>query len=197
MAASPETSIVDGDTITVRSGGRTWGPIKVSAEKDPTKVPYQGIDVALECTGRFTKKADASHLITAGARKVLVSAPADGADATIVYGVNHHVLTRDMTVVSNASCTTNCLVPVVEGAARQFPRAARLHGDDPLVHRRPEHGRHAAQGPAPRPRRRRQHHPDQHRRRKRSASCSPNSRASSTAPRSACRRRTCPSSRST
>ena len=110
----PGEVVVDGDTITIHSGGRTWGPIKVSAEKDPTKVPYQGIDVAMECTGRFTKKADASHLITAGARKVLVSAPADGADATIVYGVNQHVLTRDMTVVSNASCTTNCLVPVVK-----------------------------------------------------------------------------------
>jgi glyceraldehyde 3-phosphate dehydrogenase len=110
----PGEVIVDGDTITIRSGGRTWGPIKVSAEKDPTKVPYQGIDVAMECTGRFTKKADASQLIAAGARKVLVSAPADGADATIVYGVNHDVLTKDMTVVSNASCTTNCLVPVVK-----------------------------------------------------------------------------------
>jgi glyceraldehyde 3-phosphate dehydrogenase len=106
--------VVDGDTITIHSGGRTWGPIKVSAERDPTKVPYQGIDVAMECTGRFTKKADAAQLITAGARKVLVSAPADGADATIVYGVNHHTLTKDMTVVSNASCTTNCLVPVVK-----------------------------------------------------------------------------------
>jgi glyceraldehyde 3-phosphate dehydrogenase len=110
----PGEIVIDGDTITVRSGGRTWGPIRVSAEKDPTKVPYQGVDVALECTGRFTKKADAAHLLTAGARKVLVSAPADGADATIVYGVNHHVMTREMTVVSNASCTTNCLVPVVK-----------------------------------------------------------------------------------
>ena len=66
---------VSGDTITIRYGGRTWGPIKVSAERDPTKVPYQGVDVALECTGIFTSKEKASALITAGARKVLISAP--------------------------------------------------------------------------------------------------------------------------
>ena len=110
----PGEVAVNGDTITIHSGGRTWGPIKVSAERDPTKVPYQGVDVALECTGRFTNKESASALLQAGARKVLVSAPADGADATIVYGVNHHVLTKEMTVISNASCTTNCLVPVVK-----------------------------------------------------------------------------------
>jgi len=101
-------------TITVHYNGRTWGPIAVSAEKDPTKVPYQGVDIAMECTGRFTKKESALQLIQAGARKVLISAPGDGADATVVYGVNHKVLTRDMTVVSNASCTTNCLAPVAK-----------------------------------------------------------------------------------
>lgn len=105
---------VDGQTITITHNGRTYGPITVSAERDPTKAPYQGIDVAMECTGLFTSKEKASALLTAGARKVLISAPGDGADATIVYGVNHHVLTKDMTVVSNASCTTNCLVPVVK-----------------------------------------------------------------------------------
>jgi glyceraldehyde 3-phosphate dehydrogenase len=110
----PAEVVVDGDAITVRAGGRSWGPIKVAAEKDPTKVPYHGVDVALECTGLFTKKETAAQLLQAGARKVLVSAPADGADATIVYGVNHQVMTKDMTVVSNASCTTNCLVPVVK-----------------------------------------------------------------------------------
>ena len=78
-------------------------------------MPFQGVDVAMECTGLFTKKetrgaADRS----AGARKVLVSAPADGVDATIVYGVNQKTLTRDMTVVSNASCTTNCLAPMAK-----------------------------------------------------------------------------------
>jgi glyceraldehyde 3-phosphate dehydrogenase len=105
---------VAGDAITVRIGNRSLGPMKVSAERDPHKLPYQGIDVALECTGRFTSKQAASALLEAGARKVLISAPADGVDATVVYGVNHHVMTRDMTVVSNASCTTNCLVPVVK-----------------------------------------------------------------------------------
>src|SRR6201985_1929739 len=105
---------VAGDTITIRYGGRVWGPIKVSAERDPTKVPYQGVDVAMECTGRFTSKESASALIAAGARKVLISAPADGVDATIVSGVNNEALTKDMTVVSNASCTTNCLAPVAK-----------------------------------------------------------------------------------
>jgi glyceraldehyde 3-phosphate dehydrogenase len=105
---------VQGDAITIRQNGRVWGPIKVSAERDPAKVPYQGVDVAMECTGLFTKKESAAQLIAAGARKVLVSAPADGVDATIVFGVNQSVLTREMTVVSNASCTTNCLVPMVK-----------------------------------------------------------------------------------
>jgi glyceraldehyde 3-phosphate dehydrogenase len=105
---------VSGDAIVVRHAGRTWGPIRVSAEKDPTRVPYRGVDVAMECTGHFTKREQAAQLITAGARKVLVSAPADGADATVVYGVNHSVITKDMTVISNASCTTNCLAPMVK-----------------------------------------------------------------------------------
>jgi glyceraldehyde 3-phosphate dehydrogenase len=103
---------VDGDTITIHHNGRVWGPIRVSAERDPSKVPYQGVDVAMECTGLFTKKETASHLITAGARKVLISAPADGVDATIVYGVNQGAITPEMTVISNASCTTNCLAPM-------------------------------------------------------------------------------------
>ena len=105
---------VSGDTITIRHRGRTYGPIKVSAEREPSKVPYQGVDVALECTGRFTSKDTASALLAAGARKVLISAPADGVDATIVYGVNHKTITKDMTVISNASCTTNCLAPVAK-----------------------------------------------------------------------------------
>jgi glyceraldehyde 3-phosphate dehydrogenase len=105
---------VVGNAITIRCQGRSYGPITVSAEKDPTKVPFQGIDVALECTGHFTNKEAAARLITAGARKVLISAPADGVDATIVYGVNEETIARDMTVISNASCTTNCLVPMVK-----------------------------------------------------------------------------------
>ena len=105
---------VDGQTITITHNGRTYGPITVSAERDPTKVPYQGVDVAMECTGIFASKEKASALLQAGARKVLISAPADNVDATIVYGVNQNILTRDMTVISNASCTTNCLAPVAK-----------------------------------------------------------------------------------
>ena len=110
----PGEVIVAGDTIILHCHGRVYGPIKVSAERDPAKVPFQGVDVAMECTGRFATKEAASQLLAAGARKVLVSAPADGADATIVYGVNEKTMTRDMTVVSNASCTTNCLAPMVK-----------------------------------------------------------------------------------
>ncbi|AZV39558.1 type I glyceraldehyde-3-phosphate dehydrogenase [Komagataeibacter xylinus] len=105
---------VEGNQIIITTNGRTYAPITVSAEADPTKVPFQGVDVALECTGRFTDKEKAAQLITAGARKVIVSAPASGVDATIVYGVNQDVLTPDMTVISNASCTTNCLAPVAK-----------------------------------------------------------------------------------
>ena len=111
---------VSGQQITIRHNGRVYGPITVSAERDPAKVPYQGVDVALECTGIFTKKESASHLITAGARKVLISAPADGVDATIVYGVNEKTLTSAMTVISNASCTTNCLAPMAKVLHENF-----------------------------------------------------------------------------
>jgi glyceraldehyde 3-phosphate dehydrogenase len=92
------------------------GPIKVTAIKDPSTLPWKelGIDIAMECTGIFTAKEKASMHLTAGAKRVLVSAPADGADLTVVFGVNHDKLTKDHLVVSNASCTTNCLVPVVK-----------------------------------------------------------------------------------
>ncbi|MDN3568058.1 type I glyceraldehyde-3-phosphate dehydrogenase [Paeniroseomonas aquatica] len=110
----PGEVAVDGNKLIISANGRTYAPITVSAERDPTKVPFQGVDVALECTGIFTSKEKASALLQAGARKVLISAPGDNADATIVYGVNHQTLTKDMTVVSNASCTTNCLAPVAK-----------------------------------------------------------------------------------
>ena len=102
---------VDGDTIDV---GR--GKMKVTAERDPGKLPHKalGVDIALECTGFFTSKKAATAHIEAGAKRVLVSAPADNADLTVVYGVNHDKLTRDHVVVSNASCTTNCLAPVAK-----------------------------------------------------------------------------------
>jgi glyceraldehyde 3-phosphate dehydrogenase len=107
----PHKVEVNGDSIDV---GR--GPIKVTAIKDPSTLPHaeMNIDIAMECTGIFTSKQAASALLQAGARKVLISAPADGVDATVVFGVNDNVLTRNMTVVSNASCTTNCLVPMVK-----------------------------------------------------------------------------------
>ncbi len=105
----PQDVTVDGDTIDV---GR--GPIKVTAIRDPKELPWGqlGVEVALECTGIFTAKEKATAHLEAGAKRVLVSAPSAGADKTIVYGVNHDALTSDDLVVSNASCTTNCLSPV-------------------------------------------------------------------------------------
>ena len=107
----PGTVTVDGDSISLGNG-----KIKVSAERDPSKLPWKelGVDIALECTGIFTAKDKAAAHLTAGAKRVLVSAPADGADATIVFGVNHETLTKDHLVVSNGSCTTNCLAPVAK-----------------------------------------------------------------------------------
>ncbi len=110
----PGTVAVQGDSLVISCGGRAYAPIKVVAERDPAKLPLAGVDVAMECTGLFTKRESAAALLTAGARKVIVSAPADGVDATIVYGVNHHTLTKEMEVISNASCTTNCLVPMAK-----------------------------------------------------------------------------------
>jgi glyceraldehyde 3-phosphate dehydrogenase len=102
---------VEGDSISCGNG-----KIKVSAIKDPAQLPWKdlGVDIALECTGIFTSKEKASLHLNAGAKRVLVSAPADGVDLTVVYGVNHDKLTRDHKVVSNASCTTNCLAPVAK-----------------------------------------------------------------------------------
>jgi glyceraldehyde 3-phosphate dehydrogenase len=102
---------VDGDTVAVGSQ-----KFKVTAIKNPAELPHKdlGVDIAFECTGIFTSKEKASPHLQAGAKRVLVSAPADNADMTVVYGVNHDKLTKNMMVVSNASCTTNCLVPVVK-----------------------------------------------------------------------------------
>ena len=92
------------------------GPIKIIAERDPSKLPWEklGVDIALECTGLFASKEKASAHIEAGAKKVLVSAPASEADLTVVYGVNDKKLRKSHKVVSNASCTTNCLAPVAQ-----------------------------------------------------------------------------------
>src|SRR4051794_18517634 len=107
----PHEETVKGDSIDAG-----LGPMKCTALKDPSQLPWKdlGVDIALECTGIFTSKEKASAHLTAGAKAVLVSAPADGADMTVVYGVNHDKLTKEHKVVSNASCTTNCLAPVAK-----------------------------------------------------------------------------------
>lgn len=105
----PATVTVDGDTIDV---GR--GPIRVTSIRNPEELPWSDVDVALECTGIFTARDKAAIHLRNGSKKVLISAPGAGADKTIVYGVNHDTLTGDDLVVSNASCTTNCLSPVAD-----------------------------------------------------------------------------------
>ncbi len=105
------TVTVDGSDLIV-DGKR----IRVTAERDPAKLPHaeMGVDIALECTGLFTDADKARLHITAGAKKVLISAPGKGADLTVVYGVNHKLLEAGHVIVSNASCTTNCLAPIVK-----------------------------------------------------------------------------------
>ena len=107
----PGTVTVDGDTIDIGTG-----PIKVTAIRNPAELPHRemDVDIAMECTGIFTSKEKASAHLTAGAKRVLISAPGDEADMTVVYGVNHDKLTKDHVVVSNGSCTTNCLAPVAK-----------------------------------------------------------------------------------
>jgi len=116
----PGTVRAEGNTLIIEANGRTYGPIKVSAERNPAQVPFQGVDVAMECTGLFTSREKASALLEAGAKRVLISAPATDVDATIVFGVNNDVLTPDMKIISNASCTTNCLAPVASVLDKAF-----------------------------------------------------------------------------
>src|SRR5438093_625917 len=107
----PGDVTTDGNDIVV-DGKR----IHVTAERDPAKLPHgdNGVEIALECTGFFTDRAGGEKHLGAGAKRVLISAPAKGVDLTVVYGVNHDKLTPEMTIVSNASCTTNCLAPVAK-----------------------------------------------------------------------------------
>jgi glyceraldehyde 3-phosphate dehydrogenase len=102
---------VDGEFLVINGQ-----KIRVTAIKDPATLPHRelGVDIAMECTGIFTSKEKASAHLKAGAKRVIVSAPADGADLTVVYGVNHEKLSKDHIVVSNASCTTNALAPVAK-----------------------------------------------------------------------------------
>ena len=133
----PGTVTVSGDTIDV---GR--GPIKVTAVRNPAELPHKelGVDIVMECTGIFASKEKASAHLEAGAKKVIVSAPAEGADLTVVYGVNDHLLSRDHVVISNASCTTNCLAPVAHvldkavGIERGFMTTIHSYtGDQPTL----------------------------------------------------------------
>ncbi len=105
----PHEVAVNGDAISI--GKESF---KVLAVKDPSQLPWKdlGVDIALECTGIFTARDKAAAHLTAGARRVIVSAPSDGADLTVVYGINHDKLNKDHIVISNASCTTNCLAPL-------------------------------------------------------------------------------------
>ncbi|HUZ30987.1 MAG TPA: type I glyceraldehyde-3-phosphate dehydrogenase [Xanthobacteraceae bacterium] len=107
----PGEVTVNGDTLNCGTGA-----IKVTAVRDPSQLPWKelGVDIALECTGIFASKEKAAVHLDAGAKRVLISAPAEGVDLTVVYGVNHDKLTKAHTVVSNASCTTNCMTPVAK-----------------------------------------------------------------------------------
>ena len=105
----PHVVTTTADTIDV---GR--GPIKVTAIRNPAELPWGHVDVIMECTGIFTAKDKVQAHLSTGAKRVLISAPGENADKTIVYGVNHGTLTKDDLVVSNASCTTNCLSPVAK-----------------------------------------------------------------------------------
>jgi glyceraldehyde 3-phosphate dehydrogenase len=118
------------------------GPIKVLAERDPSKLPWAdlNVDVVMECTGVFSDREKAAMHLRAGAKKVLVSAPSKGADLTVVYGVNHDKLERSHEVVSNASCTTNCLAPVAKvlhglcGIAQGFMTTVHAYTSDQRIH---------------------------------------------------------------
>ena len=125
-------------TATSIDAGR--GPIEVTAIKNPAELPWGHVDIVLECTGIFTSKEKCLPHLENGAKRVLISAPGDGADKTIVYGVNHGTLTKDDLVVSNASCTTNCLSPVAQvlndaiGITRGFMTTIHSYtGDQPTL----------------------------------------------------------------
>jgi glyceraldehyde 3-phosphate dehydrogenase len=127
---------------TSRSINIGGGAIRVTAERDPAKLPWGSleVDVALECTGIFNSRDAAAQHLEAGAKRVLVSAPATGADLTVVYGVNHNKLRKSHRVVSNASCTTNCLAPVAQvmnrsvGIAQGFMTTIHAYtGDQPVL----------------------------------------------------------------
>lgn len=133
------------------------GPVKVLAERDPSKLPWAdlGVDIVMECTGIFSAKDKAmAHITDGGAKKVLVSAPSSGADLTVVYGVNHEKLTGEHQVVSNASCTTNCLAPVAKvlnnlcGIDSGFMTTIHAYTADQRIHDMPHSDLHRARAAA-------------------------------------------------
>lgn len=131
----PAVVKVSGSSIDV---GR--GPIEVTAIRNPADLPWGHVDIIMECTGLFTSKEKCQPHLETGAKRVLISAPGDGADKTIVYGVNHQTLTADDLIVSNASCTTNCLSPVAKvlndtiGITRGFMTTIHSYtGDQPTL----------------------------------------------------------------
>jgi len=135
--------------------------IEVTAERDPANLPHAAnkVDIALECTGLFTERASAEKHIAAGAKRVLISAPGKGADLTVVYGVNNHLLKAEHTIVSNASCTTNCLAPIVRvmhdaiGIERGLMMTIHSYTNDQslldVYHKDPRRARAAAQSMIP------------------------------------------------
>ncbi|RIA55449.1 type I glyceraldehyde-3-phosphate dehydrogenase [Dichotomicrobium thermohalophilum] len=138
---------VEGDTVDAG-----MGPMKVFAERDPAQLPWGdlGVDVALECTGIFTNREGASKHLEAGAKKVLISAPAKDADITVVYGVNHNALGDAHKIVSNASCTTNCLAPVAKvlhemcGISQGFMTTVHAYTNDQRILDAPHKDLHRA-----------------------------------------------------
>ena len=133
----PHAVTVEGDSINIGTD-----KFKVFAERDPSKLPWKdlGVDIALECTGIFTARDKAAAHLAAGAKRVIVSAPSDGADYTVVYGVNEGGLSKDHLVISNASCTTNCLAPLAKvlngavGIVRGFMTTIHSYtGDQPTL----------------------------------------------------------------
>ena len=154
---------VEHDTMLVGSS-----PVTMLMEPHPAELPWRelGIDVVIESTGRLTSRREAAAHIEAGARRVIISAPAKDADATFVMGVNEDGFdpSRDF-IVSNASCTTNCLAVHGQGARRRLRHGRGVHDDGPRLHGRPAPRRRAAQGRAARPRGRDQHRAHHDRRR--------------------------------
>ena len=155
---------LDGDVThtdtEITAAGHTF---KVFEERDPAKLDWAGVgaDVVIESTGFFTDAVKAKAHVDGGAKKVIISAPASNEDVTIVMGVNEGDYDPAAhTIISNASCTTNCLGPMAKALNDEFGIVKGLMTTDPRLHRRPEPARRPAQGPAPGPRRGDQHRPD-------------------------------------